>query len=354
MKARAAVLVAPGNPLEIQELDIPPPGLGQVLVRVAWAGLCRTQLDEARGRRGPDPYLPHAMGHEGSGVVLEAGEGVKKVRPGQQVVLTWIKGLGRDVPGSVYGGPHGPVNGGGVTTFMEAALVSENRTVPLPPGVALREAALLGCAVPTGAGMVRNTGRIEAGQSVAVFGVGGVGLCAVMAAKAAGAAPIVAVDVDQARLARARKLGATHGVSARDGNPADAIREITGGRGVDLAVEAAGVAADAEAALASTRDAGGLCVLAGNPPPGTLVAVDPYLLIRGRRLVGSWGGDTDPDRDLPRYAADAAAGRMDLAALITHVYPLDDINRALEDLEQGRVGRAVIEVGGSAPTTASY
>ena len=305
-------------------------------MRVAWAGLCRTQLDEARGRRGPDPYLPHAMGHEGSGVVLEAGEGVKKVRPGQQVVLTWIKGLGRDVPGSVYGGPHGPVNGGGVTTFMEAALVSENRTVPLPPGVALREAALLGCAVPTGAGMVRNTGRIEAGQSVAVFGVGGVGLCAVMAAKAAGAAPIVAVDVDQARLARARKLGATHGVSARDGNPADAIREITGGRGVDLAVEAAGVAAAAEAALASTRDAGGLCVLAGQSATGHPGGRGS--LSADSRTAALWapgGGDTDPDRDLPRYAADAAAGRMDLAALITHVYPLDDINRALEDLEQG-------------------
>ena len=348
METRAAVLVATGQPLRVVTLGVPDPAPGQVLVDVAFAGVCRSQLNEARGLKGPDPYLPHALGHEGAGTVAAVGAGVTKVSVGQRVVMTWLKGRGAQVPRAVYGGPEGPVNGGAVTTFMDRALVSENRLVASAGDMPFREAVLLGCAVPTGAGIIRNRAMLNPGESVAVFGVGGIGLAAVMGARLEGAGIIIAIDISADKLARARALGATHTVDATGdatGGTA-AVGALTDGRGVDLAVEAAGRREAAEAAFESVRDGGGLCVLAGNPAPGARVAIDPFHLIKGRRLVGTWGGETDPDNDIPRYVAAFRAGRLPLERLITDEYPLDDINQALDDLEAGRVGRGVIRLKG--------
>jgi S-(hydroxymethyl)glutathione dehydrogenase/alcohol dehydrogenase len=345
MNTRGAVLRELGAPLSIEELSVPAPTTGQVLVEIAYSGLCHTQFSEVSGRKGPDRFLPHTLGHEAAGTVIAVGPGVVKVGEGDPVVVTWIKAAGADVPSTHYESEHGTVNAGAAATFLRHALISENRLVPLVPQMPLREAALLGCAVLTGAGIVRNTLRVAAGESIAVLGAGGIGLCAIMAAHAVGANPIVAVDVQLERLAKALELGATHVVDARSDDVVDAIRALTGGLGTQFAIESAGTKESMEAVLGVVHN-GGTAVLAGNLGAGERVAIDPFELIRGKRLVGSWGGESIPDIDVPYYADNFLSGRLPLDSLIFREYPLDNINDALADLSQIIVGRALIALAG--------
>ena len=339
----AAVLFELGQPLELVELELPSLQAGQVLVEVAYTGICHSQLNEARGRKGPDRFLPHAMGHEGSGRVLAVGPEVTKVVPGDDVVLTWIKGSGAEVASVRYASPRGTINAGAIATFMYHTVTCESRVVRLPKEFPMREAALLGCAIPSGGGIVLNTGGVKPGVSVAVFGVGGIGAAAVAVAATLGASPLVAIDILPAKLALARRLGATHTLDGQDPGIIDRLREITAG-GADLAIEAAGVPSVMEAAFSSVRTGGGLCVLAGNVAFGEKISVDPYDLIKGRRIVGSWGGETEPDTDILRYADMALAGRINLADMISAEYKLPDINQALDALEAGKVARAIIKL----------
>jgi S-(hydroxymethyl)glutathione dehydrogenase / alcohol dehydrogenase len=344
LQTEAAVLVELNQPLKHTTLSLPDLKSGQVLVDVAYSGVCHSQLHEVRGRRGADRFLPHTLGHEGSGTVLAIGAEVTKVRPGDRVVLTWIKGQGADVPSTVYHEGATPVNSGALSTFMRQTITCENRLVPLSGEMPLREAALLGCAVPTGAGILFNTARMQPGGSIAIFGVGGIGLSTLLAARLLDANPLIAIDVVEAKLAEALRLGATHAVNFRQRDPLAAVLELTGGRGVDYAVEAAGRRESMEMAFRSVRNQGGLCVLAGNLPRGEQIDLDPFDLICGKRIIGTWGGETNPDEDLPRYASWFEQGRLPLGELITREYPLEGINDALTDMEQGRLSRALIDM----------
>jgi S-(hydroxymethyl)glutathione dehydrogenase/alcohol dehydrogenase len=343
-QTEAAVLFEPGQPLCLMTLSIPDLKPGQILVDVAYSGVCHSQLLEVRGKRGPDRFLPHTLGHEGSGTVLEVGAGITKVKPGDRVVLSWIKGSGADVSSTVYQSSEGPVNSGAISTFMHQAVTCENRVTPIPDAMPLREAALLGCAIPTGAGIILNTARVRPGSSVAVFGVGGIGLSAVLAADLVHATTVIVVDVFDHKLEQARRVGATHLINARQQDPLVTILEITEGRGVDYAIEAAGKRETMETAFQVVRDNGGLCVLAGNLPHGERIGLDPFDLIKGKRIIGTWGGETQPDRDIPLYVDLYLSGKLRLDGLITHTYSLDDIDQALDDLEHGKVGRALIDM----------
>jgi len=339
----AAVLFDIGKPLKILDLVFPPLKPGQVLVDVAYSGICQSQLLEVRGKRGHDRFLPHTLGHEGSGTVEAVGDGVQKVKVGDRVVLSWIKGTGADVPSTVYGSSEGPVNSGAISTFMHRTITCENRVVRIPDSMPLREAALLGCAVATGAGIVFNTAQVTPGVSLAVFGMGGVGLSSVLAASAAQAKTIVAVDPVWPRLELAQKLGATNLLNSVSQDPVEAIMDLTDGQGVDYCIEAAGSQDAMEASFRAVRASGGLCVLAGNLPHGNWIRIDPFDLIRGKRIMGSWGGATVPDRDIPRYADLYLAGKLRLDAMIGREYLLTEINQALDDLERGRIsGRGLI------------
>lgn len=344
MDTLAAVLTELNRPLRLHELTIPDLKPGQVLVDVAYSGVCHSQLLEVRGKRGPDRFLPHTLGHEGSGVVIVLGPSVTKVKSGDRVVLSWIKGGGADVATTVYQSAKGPINSGAISTFMYRTVTCENRLTPIPAAMPLREAALLGCAVPTGAGVILNTAGLSQGQSVAIFGVGGIGMSAVMAASMVMAFPIIAIDLHDHKLEMAQKIGATHLINACHQSPLSLIRELTSGRGVDFAIEAAGRRETMEMAFQSVRDGGGLCVLAGNIPYGELISLDPYDLIKGKRIVGTWGGETNPDRDIPLYTDLFLTGKLRLDALITHEYRLGEVNNALSDLEQGKLGRALIKM----------
>ena len=351
MKTTAAVLVELAKPLEIADLEIPVLKPGQVLVEVTYSGVCHTQVGEARGHRGEDKFLPHCLGHEGSGVVRELGPGVAKVKPGDKVILSWIKGSGADVPGSVYDWNGRKVNAGAITTFATYSVISENRLTAVPDGLSMRHAALVGCAVPTGAGVVFNTAQPRPGQSVVVFGVGGIGSCAVAAAAVAGCTPVIAVDVNPDKLALAHKLGATHAINSKSSDAVAEILKLCKG-GADYAIEATGIAPVMRQALACVRSQGGTAVVIGNARFGEKLEIDPRELNQGKRLLGTWGGDNVPDRDFPRYCRLMMHGRLDLEPLLSSSYGLLDVNRALDDLEHGKAARPMIDIAGVAGSTA--
>lgn len=343
MKTRAAVLVETGKPLVVATLEVPALGIGQVLVEIAYSGVCHTQLLEWRGYRGVDRYLPHCLGHEGSGVVIDAGQGVTRVKAGDRIILSWIKGPGADAPGAVYDWDGRKVNAGGITTFNRHAVISENRMTVIPEDIPMRQAAFLGCAVPTGVGAVLNTAEVRPGDSVAVFGLGGIGLCAVAGALLAGAAPVIALDVRPERLAVALQNGATHAVSARAGDPIQAIRAICP-QGVDVAIKATGTSTAMRHALQCVRSQGGKAVIVGNARDGEMLELDPRQFNQGKRLLGTWGGDTVPQHDLVRYCKLLRVGKLKLDALVSQEYGLGQINQALGALERGEAIRPLIDL----------
>ncbi|MEP2640023.1 zinc-binding dehydrogenase [Roseobacter sp.] len=343
MKTRAALLVQTGQPLEVVEIETPPLKPGQVLVEIAYSGACGTQIMEWRGDKGEDKWVPHCLGHEGTGTVIETGSAITKVKPGDKVVLSWIKGSGLEAGGSVYDWDGRKVNAGGVTTFQQHAVVSENRLTLVPEGLPMDVAVLLGCAAPTGMGAVFNVLNARPGDSVAVFGTGGVGLNAVMAAAFSGADPVIAIDPSPTRRALAVTYGATHTVDPTEGDVLAAIAAIVP-QGVDRAAEASGRPEVMEQALRCTRMQGGRAVVIGNARAGAELALDPALFNQGKSLMGTWGGDSVPDRDYPRFAKLIGSGRFPVRDLLSHTYKLDDINTALTDLAEGRIGRPLIDM----------
>lgn len=343
MKTKAAILVETGQPLVQVELEIPALKAGQVLVEIIYSGICHTQLQEVWGLRGPDHFLPHCLGHEGSGVVVDVGNSVDRVKSGERVVLSWVKNSGREAGGTSYAWDGRTVNAGGVTTFQRHAVVSENRLSRIPDGVNLRDAVLLGCAVPTAFGAVLNTACPEPGQSLAVFGTGGVGLCAIAAAAFSECNPVIAVDLLEYKLNLAKNFGATHCVNATETNPVEVVAEICNG-GLDFTIEACGQIEVVAQSLEVVRTFGGTCVVIGNPPHGSELILDPWQLIMGKRLVGAWSGSNDVERDFFRYGSLISNGQIKTNGLLSDPYPLSAIDSAIDDFAAGRVGRPLIDM----------
>jgi S-(hydroxymethyl)glutathione dehydrogenase/alcohol dehydrogenase len=343
MKTQAALLVQTGQPLVIADIEIPALKTGQVLVEIAYSGACGTQVMEWRGDKGEDKWVPHCLGHEGTGTVIEAGPAVSKVKAGDKVVLSWIKGSGIEAGGAVYAWGDRKVNAGGVTTFQRHAVVSENRLTSLPADLPMDIAVLLGCAAPTGMGAVYNVLKLRPGDAIAVFGTGGIGLNAVMAAALAGAMPVIGVDPNPTRRALAKTYGATHVIDPTAADPAAEIRKIVPG-GVDVAVEASGVPAVMEQAINATRQQGGRAVVIGNAKHGATLQLNPGVFNQGKSLLGTWGGDSVPERDYGRFARLLSAGRFPVRDLLSKPYGLEQINQALADLAAGVIGRPLIDM----------
>ncbi|MER6441119.1 Zn-dependent alcohol dehydrogenase [Streptomyces sp. NPDC001185] len=356
---RAAVLPAVGAPLEIAEIDLPAPGPGQVRVRLAAAGVCHSDLSLSDGTmRVP---VPAVLGHEGAGTVVSVGEGVTGIVPGAAVVLNWAPSCGRcpacslgevwlcadalTGAGNVYarrtsdGSDLHP--GLNVAAFAEETVVAAGCVLPAPDGIPLTDAALLGCAVLTGYGAVHHSAAVRPGETVAVFGAGGVGLAALQAARIAGASRIVAVDVSSAKESLARAAGATDFVVASD-TTAREIRALTGRQGVDVAVECVGRAVTIRAAWDSTRRGGRTTVvgIGGKDQQVTFNALEIFHW--GRTLAGCVYGNCDPARDLPVLAEHVREGRLDLGMLVTERIGLEGIPGAFENMVAGKGGRAVV------------
>lgn len=345
---KAAILGKLNAPLEVCE-DIVLPQLlpGQVLVKVEYSGVCHSQLMESKGKRGEDGYLPHLLGHEGSGVVQSVGTGVVKVKKDDKVILGWIKGSGMDAGGVKYTQNGRVVNAGAVTTFNEYAVVSENRCTPLPAGVPMDIAVLFGCALPTGAGIVMNTLKPHKDSMIAVIGLGGIGMSSLMATSLYDCSKVIAIDVNDEKLDLAKEFGATDTINASRVDVVSEVMRLTANQGVDYSVEAAGMVDTIETAFAIVKKGGGLCVFASHPETGRQISIDPYDLISGKRIQGTWGGGCDPDRDIPRMAQLYVDGKLPLERLISRRYTLDNINDALKDLDSRCVGRPLIEMSKS-------
>jgi alcohol dehydrogenase len=371
MKTVAAVLRAvtdrrpytDSRPMALEDVELGAPRAGELLVRVEAAGVCHSDISVVDGSRVRP--LPMALGHEAAAVVEEVGAGVQDVKPGDHVVLTFVPSCGRCVecssgrpalclPAMAANGAgtllHGPsllrdAKGApihhhlGVSGFARHAVIARESAVVVPRDVPLPIAALFGCAVLTGAGAVLNTASVRAGQSVAVFGLGGVGLAAVMGAAVVGAYPIVAVDPVDAKRALALELGATH--AFRPDEAEKAVKDLTGG-GAEVGFEAAGVPAVLEAAFRATRR-GGTTVAMGLPHPAKTLTLPALAFAgEGRTLVGSYMGSAAPQRDVPRYMSLWKAGRMPVDRLRSATMQLDRINEAFESLAAGNAVRQVL------------
>lgn len=327
MKTQAAVLFET-NKLEVVDLDIPKIKSGQVLVDIFFSGVCGTQIGEIRGLRGKDEYLPHCLGHEGSGIVREVSEGVTHVEPGDNVILSWIKDQGANVNSTIYDYNGKKINAGGVTTFQKYAVVSENRLTKLPQNSPMGRAALLGCPIPTGMGSVMVVAGCHT-SSIIIFGAGGVGLSAVIAAKQMNCKPITVVDPVKWKLDIAKRLGANLTVNTSDNL---CITDY------DFAIETSGKQNAIYNAMQSVKSQGGIVVIVGNSRFGTELKINPHWFNQGKELRGCWGGNATPYDFLKMVDCE------DLDLLTKDRYSLTDINKAVNDLENGRVIRPLIDM----------
>ena len=338
---KAAILVKQNSPLEVAEVELPSLDVGQVLVKIQHSGVCGKQLEEIDGKRGDDPYIPHLLGHEGAGVVVETGPGVRKVKPGDHVVLHWIKGTGIDSAPPRYARNGDAISAGWVTTFSEYTVASENRLTVYPEDVSSEVACLLGCAVTTGLGIVFNDAALIPGQSIAVFGVGGIGINVIQGAGLVNAYPIVAIDVHDHKLDQAKSFGATHTINAAKENVEASLRELSGAHGFDATVDTTGNSQVRQTAYAATYDKG-RTIFAGVPSIDESITIDSFPLHFGRLVTGSHGGNTNPEVDIPRYLQLYKLGKLKLEEQISHRFTLDEINQAVETTRAGQAGRCII------------
>jgi S-(hydroxymethyl)glutathione dehydrogenase/alcohol dehydrogenase len=318
--------------------------IGQVLVKIHFSGICGSQIGEIEGAKGEDKFLPHLLGHEASGTVLEVGLGVKHVKVGDKVVLHWRKGLGIESDTPHYTWQGRKVNAGWITTFNEYAIVAENRVTAIPADSDLEVAALFGCAVTTGFGVVENNAKVRIGESVVVFGAGGIGLNIVQAAALVSAYPIIAIDLHDNKLDLAKQMGATHVINSGRGDAREAILDIVGKPGVDAFIDNTGQPAIIEMGYQITKPQGRV-TLVGVPRKGNNINIYSLPLHFGKGLSGSHGGEAIPQTDIPRYQNLYRAGRIKLRELITDTFTLDQVNDALAGMRSGRIaGRCLIRL----------
>ena len=341
MRTPAAVLVEQRRPLELVEVAVPAPGFGQVLVEVKTSRICGSQLGEIDGVKGPDRWLPHLLGHEGGGIVREVGPEVTTVRPGDHAVMHWRPGAGIQSRGPVYDWNGRRVNAGFVTTFNHIAVVSENRVTPIPEDLDFEVAALLADTLTTGAGLINRDAVVQIGESVVVFGAGGIGLGVILAAHLAGAHPLVAVDLFQHKLDCARRFGATHSILARGDTVEDDVRSIVGTGGADVVIDGTGRPEVIERCYRLTQPTG-RCVLFGVMPHDLHVSLHTLPLHHGKVLTGSEGGGSRPAEDIPRLVRMMRDGRFDPKPMISHRGTLADVNDLIARMRAGEVVHAVM------------
>lgn len=347
-KTTAAILETSRQPLVIAEIELPEQlTYGQVLVEIHYSGICGAQINEIDAVKGPDKFLPHLLGHEASGTVLETGPGVKTVKVNDKVILHWRPSDGIQAEPASYKWDGKKVNAGWVTTFNKHAVISENRLTVIPGDFDLKIAPLFGCAVTTAIGVINNDAEVKVGQSVVVFGVGGVGLNICQAAEMVAANPIIGIDLLDSKVDMAKKYGATHVINSKGMNPDDlsaAIRSIVGEGGADVVIDTTGVTKVIEQAYELTHK-DGKTILVGVPRKGENVSIYTLPLHFKKVLKGSEGGSCQPHLDIPRYIRLVNQGKLSLNGLITHEFALEKINDALAVVRSGEAGRVIVSMG---------
>lgn len=356
-EVRGVIARAKGEPVSVETIVVPDPGPGEAVVAIQACGVCHTDLHYREG--GINDEFPFLLGHEAAGLVESVGDGVSEVAPGDFVILNWRAVCGQ-CRSCLKGKPHlcfathnaeqkmtltdgtelSPALG--IGAFCEKTLVAAGQCTKVDPAAKPEVAGLLGCGVMAGLGAAMNTGQVSRGDSVAVFGCGGVGDAAIEGARLAGASPIIAVDLDDRKLEWAKEFGATHTINAGQEDPVEKIRELTGGNGVDVAIEAVGLPVTYEQAFYA-RDLAGTVVLVGVPNPEMKVEL-PFIEIfgRGGSLKSSWYGDCLPSRDFPMLIDLYLQGRLNLEGFVSETIGIDDVEEAFHKMERGEVLRSVV------------
>ena len=356
---RGAVLHEYRSPLKIEELDLNDPGPGEVLVKMMASGVCHSDWHVVKGEWGHQD-VPSVLGHEGAGIVESLGPGVSHLKPGDHVVLAWKNNCGlcemcqkgwpnlcprSRIPSSkpVLRGTDIEINQlAGLGTFGSYTVVPEGAAVRIDEDIPFPQASLVGCGVTTGVGAAINTARVQPGSTVAVFGCGGVGLNCIQGAAIAGASTIIAVDLLDNKLEMGREFGATHTVNASDGDPVEAIKELSDGEGVHYAFEAIGlVEAPFVQSIRCTRSRG-VTVWVGHAPIDTPVTIDARDIMYEKTVIGSMYGSARPHIDFPRLLNLYREGRLKLDELISRSFPLEEVNAAFDVLSNGEVARSVL------------
>ncbi|MFC1665001.1 zinc-binding dehydrogenase [Pseudomonadota bacterium] len=345
---KAAILVESKKPLEVADLKLPDQlAYGQVHVKIHFSGICGAQINEMDAAKGPDKFLPHLLGHEASGTVLRIGPGVKTIKPNDRVVLHWRPSAGIQSEAPKYDWNGRTVNAGWVTTFNEEAYISENRLTVIPNSFSLRLAPLFGCAITTAIGVVNNDAQLRIGQSVVIFGCGGVGLNIGQAADMVSANPIVGIDIVDSKVEKGLSWGLTHAFNSNTcSNIRQQILDVVGPKGADVVVDTTGNPRVIEMAYELTH-ADGRTVLVGVPKKDDKVTLYTLPLHFKKVLTGSEGGGVVPDVEIPRLIRLVDRGRLTLEGLYTHEYPLDNINEAIRVFRSGEAGRVLINMGNS-------
>ena len=338
---KAAILVKNKKPLVVDEVKLPNTlSYGQVQVKVFYSGICGAQINEIDAVKGKDKFLPHLLGHEGSGKVEKIGDGVKNVKPGDHVVLHWRKSSGIQSTTPKYLWKGKKINAGWVTTFNEKAIISENRLTKVPKNFDLKIAALFGCAVTSGFGAVNNDAKVKIGQSVLIFGLGGMGLNISYASSLVSAYPIIGIDVHKSKLKNAKNFGMTHGF-LYDKNIKKKIVRILNGAEPEVVFETTGKHKLMEKAYEVTPNSG-KTVFVG--VPDKKISIYSLPLAFNKSLSVSHGGDTIPDKDIPRYVRLVQNKKIKLNKLITHEFSLKEINKALKLFRSGKAGRILVKL----------
>lgn len=341
---KAAILVEQKKPLVIDEIALPPElQYGQVIVKVVCSSVCGSQIGEIDGVKGPDRFLPHLLGHEGGGIVEDIGPGVTKVKKGSHVVLHWRKGSGIESPVPKYMWGEKIVNAGWVTTFNEYAVVSENRLTAIDKDVEFEIAALMGCAVTTGLGVITNDAKLKIGESIAIFGAGGVGLNMIQGAALVSADVIIAIDIHDNKLKLAKKFGATHIINSSKTDANEEIYKIVGRRGLDAAIDNTGIINVINKAYEATSDTG-RTILVGVPSFDEKISIHSLPLHFEKKIHGSHGGGSNPSVDIPRYLSLYKKGVLKLKELITDSFGFNEINNAIEGVRKGRIIKCIIRM----------
>jgi Zn-dependent alcohol dehydrogenase len=339
---KAAILIESKKPLLVEQVNMPKNiEFGQVLVKVLYSGICGAQLNEIDAIKGEDKFLPHLLGHEGSGIVEKIGKGVKTVKVGDHVVMHWRPSSGIQSSTAEYSWNGKKLNAGWVTTFNEKAVVSENRLTVIPNNFDMKIAALFGCAVTSGFGAVNNDAKLQIGQSALIFGLGGMGLSISYAASLSSAFPIVGVDIHKDKLNLAKKFGVTHSFLSNSDNFEKKIDNIFENKGPDVVFETTGNSKMMEKAYELTPNHG-KTVFVG--VPNDKISLYTLPLAFNKSLLVSHGGQSIPDVDIPRYIRLVKNNKINFDNLITDEFKLDDVNKAIDLFRTGKAGRIIIKM----------
>jgi len=342
MKTEAAILVNTKQPLEIVNLEIPILNEGQILVEILSTGICGTQMAEIDGLKGEDKWLPHCLGHEAVAKVIDIGPYNSKFQKDDKVIISWIKGSGVDAGGCSYIWKDKTVNAGAVTTFQRYSVISENRATKINISDEMNNILpMLGCASLTGMGAVNNVLDAKEGQSIGIFGFGGIGLNALLMARSLKLYPIIVFDTSEKRRALAKEAGADLVVNPSENHQILAFKERFPA-GIDFMLEATGNVSVLENTLEYIKNLSGKLVVVGNAPANSMVKISPHQFNLGKSILGTWGGNSNPDRDVEKYAAILLKNRDLLANFLGETFKLYEINMAIDQMRARTIGRPII------------